>query len=94
VNGLTTDGDDESIVTAIIAMAKSLKLEVIAEGVETPEQLAFLARLHCDKYQGYLFSRPIPANDCIRRSASRLDSAIALTRHPQRFAQGRAALQA
>ena len=66
VNGLTADGDDGSIVTAIVAMAKSLKLEVIAEGVETPEQLAFLARLHCDKYQGYLFSRPIPANDCIR----------------------------
>jgi diguanylate cyclase (GGDEF)-like protein len=66
VNGLTTDGDDGSIVTAIVAMAKSLKLEVTAEGVETPEQLAFLARLHCDRYQGYLFSRPIPANDCIR----------------------------
>jgi EAL domain-containing protein (putative c-di-GMP-specific phosphodiesterase class I) len=66
VNGLTADGDDGSIVTAIVAMAKSLKLEVIAEGVETPDQLAFLARLHCDKYQGYLFSRPIPANDCIR----------------------------
>jgi len=66
VNDLTTDDDDASIVTAIIAMAKSLKLEVIAEGVETREQLAFLTRLHCDKYQGYLFSRPIPADDCIR----------------------------
>jgi EAL domain-containing protein (putative c-di-GMP-specific phosphodiesterase class I) len=66
VNDLTTDGDDGSIVTAIIAMAKSLKLEVIAEGVETREQLAFLARLQCDKYQGYLFSKPIPADDCIR----------------------------
>jgi diguanylate cyclase len=66
VNGLTADGDDGSIVTAIVAMAKSLKLEVIAEGVETPEQLALLVRLHCDKYQGYLFSRPIPPNDCIR----------------------------
>jgi diguanylate cyclase (GGDEF)-like protein/PAS domain S-box-containing protein len=66
VNDLTTDGDDGSIVTAIIAMAKSLKLEVVAEGVETREQLAFLTRLHCDKYQGYLFSRPIPADDCLR----------------------------
>jgi diguanylate cyclase (GGDEF)-like protein/PAS domain S-box-containing protein len=80
VNGLTADGDDGSIVTAIVAMAKSLKLEVIAEGVETPEQLAFLARLHCDKYQGYLFSRPIPANDCIRlleRSARIAGPAVA-----------------
>ena len=66
VNDLTTDDDDASIVTAIIAMAKSLKLEVIAEGVETREQLAFLTRLHCDKYQGYLFSKPMPADDCIR----------------------------
>jgi diguanylate cyclase (GGDEF)-like protein/PAS domain S-box-containing protein len=80
VNGLTADGDDGSIVTAIVAMAKSLKLEVIAEGVETAEQLAFLARLPCDKYQGYLFSRPIPANDCIRlleRSARIAGPAVA-----------------
>jgi len=80
VNDLTTDDDDASIVTAIIAMAKSLKLEVVAEGVETSEQLAFLTRLHCEKYQGYLFSKPLPANDCIRlleRSARIAGSAVA-----------------
>jgi diguanylate cyclase (GGDEF)-like protein/PAS domain S-box-containing protein len=66
VQDLTTDDDSASIVTAIIAMAKSLKLEVVAEGVETRDQLAFLTRLQCDKYQGYLFSKPVPADDCLR----------------------------
>jgi EAL domain-containing protein (putative c-di-GMP-specific phosphodiesterase class I) len=66
VDDLTTDHNDASIVTAIIAMAKSLELEVTAECVETSEQLAFLTRLDCDKYQGFLFSRPVPAVECVR----------------------------
>ena len=73
VQDLTTDDDGASIVAAILAMAKSLKLAVIAEGVETMEQLAFLNRLHCDKYQGYLFSKSMSAEDCgrlLQRSAS------------------------
>ena len=61
VRDLTTNADDASIVAAVVAMAKSLKLGVVAEGVETREQLAFLAGLHCDDYQGYYFSRPVPA---------------------------------
>lgn len=59
VNGIPTDADDVAIVTAIIGMAKSLGLTVVAEGVETEEQLAFLAEHGCDQYQGFLFSRPI-----------------------------------
>jgi diguanylate cyclase (GGDEF)-like protein/PAS domain S-box-containing protein len=55
--------DDAAITSAIIAMAHSLRLEVIAEGVETPAQLAFLRERRCDYAQGYLISRPIPAPD-------------------------------
>ena len=61
VMNITTNPDDAAITTAIVAMAHSLKLKVIAEGVETEEQLAFLRGLGCDEVQGYLFSRPVPA---------------------------------
>lgn len=61
VKGLTSEADDAAIVTAVIAMAKSLNLSVTAEGVETQEQLDALAQLGCDNYQGYLFSRPVTA---------------------------------
>jgi diguanylate cyclase (GGDEF)-like protein len=56
-------GDDAGIVTAIVAMAKSLGLGVVAERVETEEQLAFLATLGCEVYQGYHFSRPLPVDE-------------------------------
>ncbi len=58
VRDVTTDADDASLVKAIIAMGHALQLNVIAEGVETPEQLAFLRQHGCDGMQGYLFSRP------------------------------------
>ena len=54
-------GDDTAIVTAVIAMGRSLKLRVIAEGVETLKEMAFLRSRHCDQAQGYLFSRPVRA---------------------------------
>ena len=51
------------ITTAIIAMAHNLNLKVIAEGVETEEQLAFLRAQQCDEIQGYLFSPPVPVEE-------------------------------
>ncbi len=63
IHGLPQDADDAGITTAIISMARSLGLDVIAEGVETSEQLAFLQRVQCPKLQGYLFSRPLPADE-------------------------------
>ncbi|GFZ57568.1 Sensory box protein [Pseudomonas amygdali pv. eriobotryae] len=60
VQDATSDPNDAEIIRAIVAMAQSLNLNVIAEGVETPEQLAFLKRVGCYNYQGYLFSEPLP----------------------------------
>jgi len=51
------------IVSAIIAMARSLRFKVVAEGVETEQQLAFLRKHECEQYQGYLFSKPLPADE-------------------------------
>ncbi len=56
----TTNPDDAAIVTSILLMAKSLKLAVVAEGVETASQFSFLRVLQCDEVQGYLFSPPVP----------------------------------
>ncbi|HRE86154.1 MAG TPA: EAL domain-containing protein [Accumulibacter sp.] len=63
VRGLPQNADDAGITTAIIAMARSLDLGVIAEGVESREQLDFLQRAQCPKLQGYLFSRPVPPDE-------------------------------
>jgi diguanylate cyclase (GGDEF)-like protein len=61
VSRITSSPDDATIVSAVINMGKSLKLRVTAEGVETPEQCAFLLAQHCDEGQGYYFSHPIAA---------------------------------
>ena len=61
VRGLHRDRDDAAICAAILAMAKELDLSVVAEGVELEEQLAFLRRHRCDLVQGYLFGKPVPA---------------------------------
>jgi diguanylate cyclase (GGDEF)-like protein len=60
VRDIEADGDDAAIVTAIIGLAKSLNLRVIAEGVEKKLQLDFLRNGDCDEMQGYFFSKPIP----------------------------------
>lgn len=73
VRDATTDPDDAAIVMAIITLAHNLRLKVIAEGVETEEQLRFLHLLKCDEMQGYLFSRPLPAEEFQRLLEGRQD---------------------
>jgi diguanylate cyclase (GGDEF)-like protein len=63
VQEASTNPDDAALVMAIITLAHNLRLKVVAEGVETEEQLRFLHLLRCDEIQGYLFSRPLPAED-------------------------------
>ena len=66
VDDIATDPDSAAIAATIIALGHSLKLNVIAEGVETAEQLAVLRKIKCDEMQGYYFSRPIPAEELER----------------------------
>jgi diguanylate cyclase (GGDEF)-like protein len=63
VHDASADPDDAALVMAIITLAHNLKLKVVAEGVESDDQLRFLHLLRCDEIQGYLFSMPVPAND-------------------------------
>ncbi|MBI3802138.1 MAG: EAL domain-containing protein [Nitrospirae bacterium] len=63
VRNLTTDTNDAVIAQTVVAMAHSLHLKAVAEGVETEAQLAFLRSVGCDEIQGYLFSRPLPAQE-------------------------------
>ena len=66
INDITTNKDDASLVIAVIGLAHNLNLKVVAEGVETDEQLEFLNSFGCDEYQGYLFSRPLTADEFTR----------------------------
>ncbi len=63
VKGIPHDPDDSAIVSAIVAMSHTLGMKVVAEGVETEEQLDFLEEHGCDQYQGFLCSRPVPPED-------------------------------
>ena len=85
IRDITTDSDDAAIVGAIISMAHNMELKVIAEGVETEEQLEFLRKLHCDEIQGFLFSPPVP-----RQEAGELFDTNIMARlesqHPERMA--------
>jgi len=61
VRQITTTPEETTIVSAIISMAQSLNLRIVAEGVETAEELAFLEARECEEAQGYYFSKPVPA---------------------------------
>jgi len=60
VDDILTDNDDAEITNAIIRLAHALNLRVVAEGVETPEQVAFLKSRECDEIQGYVVAKPLP----------------------------------
>ncbi len=63
VNDITDDPDDEAIIRAIIAMGQTLKLKIIAEGVENHQQLMLLQAMGCNSYQGYFFSKPLTTDE-------------------------------
>jgi EAL domain-containing protein (putative c-di-GMP-specific phosphodiesterase class I) len=66
INDIPNNIEDETLVLTIIAMAHNFKLKVIAEGVETQAQVAFLSEKKCDEIQGYYFSKPLPAHAAIQ----------------------------
>ncbi len=73
VQGIPDDADDATVVEAIVALGRKLNLTLVAEGVETVEQLEFLRDLGCQRCQGYLFGRPMPADEfaeLLRKKAS------------------------
>lgn len=86
VKDIIADPDDVSITRAIITLAHSLKLKVVAEGVETEGQLGLLIANHCDEIQGYYFSRPLPAEEAtaLLREGRSLDSRMMASLKPSR----------
>jgi diguanylate cyclase (GGDEF)-like protein/PAS domain S-box-containing protein len=81
VRQITTAPDETTIVTAVISMAKSLRLRVVAEGVETAEELAFLQARQCDEAQGYYFSKPVPPSEFATLLRNGIPEAAACVRH-------------
>lgn len=76
IQGIEESGSDAAIVRSLIAMAHSLNLEVIAEGVESPAQLRMLAEYGCDYVQGFLLGEPAPAEEVTRRFLDRPPSRL------------------
>jgi diguanylate cyclase len=66
IKNILSNADDAAITKTIITLAHNMNLKVIAEGVETEQQLEFLKKLGCDEVQGYFFSRPLPADEFIK----------------------------
>ena len=63
IDGIPADENDKAVAGAVISLGQTLNLRVIAEGVETEEQAAFLRNVNCDEMQGFLFSKPLPAHE-------------------------------
>jgi hypothetical protein len=78
VNGIAEQGNDRSLVRTVIAMAQSMGLDLVAEGVETIHQLRALSELRCDKAQGFLICRPVPA-EAMRSTMVALDAFTSLS---------------
>ena len=77
INEIVSRPEDASIVRAIVSLAHSLRLKVVAEGVETAAQLDFLKAVGCDEYQGYHFSRPLPSREferVVREKAAQVET--------------------
>lgn len=83
VRDLPGDAEDAAIATAAISMARDLGIQVIAEGVETPAQREFLSARGCRTMQGYLFARPMPAEDLDRILGTAIPDRIPFERRPQ-----------
>ena len=72
VQGIETDNKKLGVVKAIVALAKSLQLSCIAEGIETEGQRACLQNLGCERFQGYLFSRPLPEDELEKKIVAQM----------------------
>jgi EAL domain-containing protein (putative c-di-GMP-specific phosphodiesterase class I) len=76
INDLTTSADAATIVQAIISLAHSLRLKVVAEGVETAEQLALLREIGCDQFQGFYCSAAVPPSEIEKFIRSNADAVL------------------
>ena len=77
IRELATSRDDAAIVKAIVSLAHNLRIKVIAEGVETPDQLVYLRELGCDQYQGYHYSAPVPNDAFVAMMREHQSAALA-----------------
>ncbi len=78
ITDMTESSEDIAIIRAVIALAHSLDLLVVAEGVETEQQMSILKSENCDEVQGYYFSKPLPINELIKWITARSPSAARL----------------
>lgn len=89
IKDVTTNADDAALVSAVVSLAHNLRLNIVAEGVETEQQLWFLQTLDCEEWQGYLCSKPIPASQFYKLLSGRnVELPSIVPGGPPIFAQG------